>query len=57
MSDMDGPVVAGHFYEDIFKDRPIDSSRAAYALHEAVKQLRTQGVSPTRWATFVHIGA
>ena len=62
MSDKDGPVVAGHFYQELFKDffstgNQVDSSQAAYALHNAVKQLRAQGVSPARWATFIHIGA
>ena len=55
--DEDGPVVAGHFYTEFFKKKSLDSSQAAYALHEALKQLRAQGVSPVRWATFIHIGA
>ena len=67
MRDEDGPVVAGNFYTELFKDfkdryidskdRSIDSSQAAYALHEALKQLRAQGVSPVRWTTFIHVGA
>jgi hypothetical protein len=57
MDDVDGPVVAGKFYTELFKNGAFDSSQAAYALHEALKQLRSQGVSPVRWATFVHVGA
>jgi hypothetical protein len=56
MADEDGPVIAEHFYRKFFQNDPIDSTQAAYALHEAVKQLRAQGVSPARWATFIHIG-
>ena len=57
MKDDDGPVVTGNFYREFFKKQPFDSSQAAYALHKALKQLRAQGVSPVRWATFIHIGA
>jgi hypothetical protein len=56
MSDIDGPVIAGYFYQELFKDSSVDSCQAAYALHNAVKKLRAQGVSPARWATFIHIG-
>jgi hypothetical protein len=57
MSDKDGPIVAGHFYQELFKDNPIDSTQAASALHKAVTRLRAQRVSLARWATFIHIGA
>ena len=57
MIDQDGPVIAEHFYRELFKNHSLDSSRAAYALHSAVEQLRAKGVSPVRWATFIHVGA
>jgi hypothetical protein len=57
MLDRDGPAVAETFYKELFKQQPVDSSNAARALHEALKQLRAQKVSLVRWATFIHIGA
>ena len=57
MADEDGPEVAGTFYEEIFNDLPVRSDSAAYALHYALKKLRMRRVPPSRWATFIHIGA
>ena len=57
MADEDGPEIAKGFYEEFFKDeQDVDSSRAAYCLHKALKRLRSRGVSPARWATFIHVG-
>jgi hypothetical protein len=56
MDDTDGPVVAETFYRELFKDRVLDSSRTAYALHQAVKQMRRMRVSPSRWVPFIHVG-
>lgn len=57
MADVDGPVIAKTFYEELFKTLPLDASRTAYALHEAVKQLRRQKVGLSRWVPFIHVGA
>ena len=57
MVDDDGPEIARDFYGEFFSDEEnVDSSRAAYCLHKAVKRLRASGVSPARWATFIHVG-
>ena len=59
MDDQDGPVIAKHFYQELFnesKDSILHPGQAANALHKTVKQLRAQGVSPARWATFIHFG-
>jgi hypothetical protein len=57
MSDVDGPVIAEAVYKDIFSHNVIDTDVIAYALDAAIERLRQRGVSPERWATFVHIGA
>jgi hypothetical protein len=57
MNDMDGPFFATKFYEELLKNDIIDEDRVAFAVDHAVSQLRARGVSPARWATFVHIGA
>jgi hypothetical protein len=57
MDDMDGPLVAAWFYENILQHEEIDADVIAYAFDNAVTRLREQGVSPERWATFVHMGA
>ncbi|KAE9388554.1 hypothetical protein BT96DRAFT_866757 [Gymnopus androsaceus JB14] len=54
--DCDGPVVAKEFYTHLFKDGTFDVCNAAYALHMAVGRLRAEGVSPLRWAPFIHVG-
>ena len=56
MNDPDGPIVAGTFYKELFKQSPNDPGSAAYALHEVTKQLRTR-VSIACWATFIYTGA
>jgi hypothetical protein len=45
------------FYETLFAKEIIDADAVAYALDEAVSILREQGVSPARWASFIHVGA
>jgi CHAT domain-containing protein len=57
MSDVDGPVVAGAVYRELFKGDVLDPRIIPYALDEAVQELRRQGAPAHRWATFVHIGA
>jgi CHAT domain-containing protein len=55
--DEDGPAVAREFYETLLAKEVIDADAVAYALDEAVFTLKGQGVSPTRWASFIHVGA
>jgi hypothetical protein len=57
MGDVDGPAVAASVYEELFKNDLLDPSVIPYALDDAVQKLRQLGLSPHRWATFVHIGA
>jgi hypothetical protein len=57
MTDRDGPFIAQHFYEKLFESTLIDADSIACALDYAVTALRSEGVPPERWATFVHVGA
>jgi hypothetical protein len=57
MNDVDGPLVAKHFYEKLFVKEVITLDAIPYALDYAVETLRESGVRPERWATFIHIGA
>jgi hypothetical protein len=57
MHDQDGPYVAKVFYEKLFENNSIDVDAIPYALDYAVSALRTKGVPPERWATFIHMGA
>jgi hypothetical protein len=56
MSDEDGPIVAQHVYEAIFRNEKLDLDDIPYALEDAVDALRLTGVSASRWALFVHVG-
>jgi hypothetical protein len=57
MSDVDGPVVAEEFYQNLLSQDTISYDTVPYALDAAVAKLRKQGASPERWATFIHVGA
>jgi hypothetical protein len=57
MGDEDGPDVARLFYEKLFEAGTIDVDAVPRALDYAVTSLRRRGVSPERWATFIHMGA
>jgi hypothetical protein len=57
MDDADGPRVAKLFYERLFTEDVITLDAIPYALDYAVAELRNSGVSPERWATFIHMGA
>jgi hypothetical protein len=57
MEDVDGPKVAKLFYKRLFAEDVITLDAIPYALDYAVSELRKSGVSPMRWATFIHIGA
>jgi hypothetical protein len=55
MSDADGPEIARAVYKRLFEKDVIDLDDIAYALDEAVAELR--GNAPaTRWASLVHVG-
>jgi CHAT domain-containing protein len=57
ISDDDGPAVARAFYEVLLAEEDIDADAVAYALDAAVSKLRSEGASPSRWASFIHVGA
>jgi hypothetical protein len=57
MNDVDGPSVAAVVYKRLFEKDVVDPEDIPYALDDAVQALRRQGVSPSRWATYIHIGA
>jgi CHAT domain-containing protein len=57
MNDVDGPFVAERVYRAIFRDGKLDLNAVPYALDGAVRALRESGAHPSRWATYVHIGA
>jgi hypothetical protein len=57
MGDEDGPGLAEWFYENLMTNETIDTDDAAYALDSAMRGLRAKGVSPRRWAPFIHMGA
>lgn len=57
MGDADGPAVAKTVYSELFRDGLVDPDVIPYALDDAVRQLRAQGLLPNRWATFIHMGA
>jgi hypothetical protein len=56
MNDVDGPSVAAVVYKRLFEKDVVDPEDIPYALDDAVQALRRQGVSPSRWATYVHVG-
>jgi hypothetical protein len=57
MFDTDGPRMAQWFYEALLENETVDLDDIPYALDTAVQKLRTDGASPTRWATYMHLGA
>jgi CHAT domain-containing protein len=56
--DDDGPIIAKKFYKYLIDETAGDSSRAAYALHDAVAHLRhVRGESNfASWVPFIHLG-
>ncbi|PVF94405.1 hypothetical protein CPB86DRAFT_800498 [Serendipita vermifera] len=55
ISDRDAPQVAEDVYRRMLKDgKP--NTKAARALHEAVKKLRESGASFLSWVPFIHVG-
>lgn len=57
MGDVDGPIIAQKVYEELFSRENLELDDIPYALEAAVQELRDQEVSPSRWATFIHMGA
>jgi hypothetical protein len=57
MNDLDGPFIAKRVYKAIFREGKLDLTAVPYALDAAVRELRETGADPSRWATYVHIGA
>jgi hypothetical protein len=58
MGDADGPVVAQEVYKGLFSgdEEFIDLDTIAYALDAAVSKLRADGLHPSRWAPYIHLG-
>lgn len=56
MNDQDGPVVAEKIYSQLFKNEILDPDVVPYALDDAMRELREQGLRPSRWALFIHMG-
>lgn len=56
INDSDAPQVAKEVYRHILKDGKPTSQAAAYALHQAVEQLRVSSANFISWVPFIHIG-
>jgi CHAT domain-containing protein len=58
MGDVDGPIVAQTVYEELFAGDAsmLDFDIVPYALDAAVRTLRSQGLEPSRWAPYIHLG-
>jgi len=58
ISDKQAPLLADDVYSELLKDGEPDSTRAAYALHHAVKSLRqrTGESSFLSWVPYIHVG-
>ena len=58
MNDNDGPLIARSIYEEVFKDptTSLDPKMIPYALDRAIHKLQQNGVHPSRWATYIHVG-
>jgi CHAT domain-containing protein len=58
ISDKEAPLLADDIYSDLLKEGEPDSTRAAYALHRAVKNLRQRSGESSflSWVPFIHFG-
>jgi hypothetical protein len=56
MHDEDGPRLAQRFYEGLFAKESLELDDVPYALDEAIRSLRNEGVPARRWALFMHMG-
>jgi hypothetical protein len=57
MNDEHGPKIAEVFYGQLFESKAVSTDAISRALDYAVRQLRSNGASADRWATFMHLGA
>jgi hypothetical protein len=58
MNDADGPTVAKHVYEELLRDGldTLNYDVIPFALDAATRKLKEDGVHPSRWATWIHMG-
>lgn len=58
MDDIDGPFVASEVYKQLFQTNEaiLDPDIVPYAIDAAVAILREKNHTPSRWATYIHIG-
>ncbi|KAF9000256.1 CHAT domain-containing protein [Cyathus striatus] len=57
IDDNDAPLVAKSFYEHLItEDGEINLAGSASALHKAIQKFKAGGISPLRWAPFIHMG-
>jgi hypothetical protein len=58
MNDNDGPEVAAAVYQDLFteKTKVSDPDTIPRALDAVTQKMRRQGLHPSRWATYIHMG-
>jgi CHAT domain-containing protein len=58
IKDKDAPIIADHVYSDLFSNAELNSTKAALALHRAVKLLRqwTGDSDFLSWVPFIHMG-
>ncbi|WP_345074797.1 CHAT domain-containing protein [Phytohabitans flavus] len=57
--DMPSAAIAKTFYAALFAHSEVSADRSAYALHDAVRELRdseTYAARPSTWAPYVHFG-
>jgi hypothetical protein len=56
MNDGDGPDIATTVYRGLCKGDALDLDAVPFALDDAVREMRVCGVSPSRWAPYIHMG-
>ena len=56
IGDEDAPQIAGEVYKKILENGKPNRIRAAFALHQAVRQLQTSGANFLSWVPYIHIG-
>jgi len=56
IKDKDAPLVADEVYASLLEDGQPDHTRAARALHQAVRHLREQNAPFASWVPFIHVG-
>jgi hypothetical protein len=58
MNDADGPTVAKHVYEELLRGGldTLNYDVIPFALDAVTRKLREDGVHPSRWATWIHMG-